>query len=94
MDKWRLALDEALIASGLDCTSDSEPPEKALARLISWEKAMVLDPKISSAAASLVARGKQQQKKPEERWICLRCKSTKKGYHSLGCPEFEMTRHD
>lgn len=61
---WRQAVDEALIASCLDCTSDGEEPMQALARLIQWERTIALDPAISSAAAVLVQRGRDEAAEP------------------------------
>lgn len=58
---WREAIDEALVVSCLDCTSDNEPPEAALARLVAWEINCALDPAISSEARALIERGKLEK---------------------------------
>lgn len=62
LNPWRDAIDEALIISCLDCTSDEEPAEKALARLISWEVQIALDPTVSSQAQALIDRGAAEER--------------------------------
>lgn len=47
---WRRAIDEALVVNCLDCTSDEESAEDALARLIKHEVTIATDPVFSSQA--------------------------------------------
>jgi len=54
---WRDAIDEALVVSCLDCTSDDEHPSQALRRLLEWHVAIALDPSVSLPAAELLHRG-------------------------------------
>lgn len=57
MDPWRLAVDTALVDSGLDCTTDSDDPATRVDELLKWTATVALDPAVSAAAQALVGRG-------------------------------------
>jgi len=55
---WRAAIDEALALSHLNPTSDTEPANVALNRLLAWHQAVALDPAVSAGAQALIERGR------------------------------------
>lgn len=58
-DMWRVAIDDALVNSGLDCLAPNEQPKDALQRLLDWHETMVLDPRISKQAVALQTSGQE-----------------------------------
>ena len=61
---WRQAVDEALIACALDCTSSHDDPKAALSKLIDWHVQVALDPAVSSAAQALIDADRAQRGEP------------------------------
>jgi hypothetical protein len=59
-NKWKEAIEEALIVSCLDLPSPTEMAEEALYRLLNWEVTIALDPAVSSEAQALIDRGRMQ----------------------------------
>ena len=59
-NKWRAAVDDALICHGLDCTTKDSDPVECVSRLIRVAVDMALDPAISERAAALAAQASQQ----------------------------------
>lgn len=57
---WAQAIDDALVAACLDCTTPESDPKKELARLLEWTVAIALDPTVSERAAALVKLGIDQ----------------------------------
>jgi hypothetical protein len=57
-DTWREAIDEAL--STVHLSVDGKTPREALAALIEWHNRIALDPRVSSEAAALMQRGRDE----------------------------------
>lgn len=53
--EWKRAVIDALVCSHIYRNEHESDPDKALADLIAWECSVALDPKVSAAAAALVA---------------------------------------
>ena len=56
-DKWREAIDQALIVACIGTAEPHDDPKERLAKLIDWETKIALDPAVSSEARALIARG-------------------------------------
>lgn len=52
-DKWRLAMDEEMIASHLGTAEPHHDPKTVLNKLLKWNIGVALDPKVSPAARAL-----------------------------------------
>lgn len=57
-DQWRIAVDEALMASALDCTTPDSDPKDCINKLLAWNQEVALDPQVSSEAQTLIDRGR------------------------------------
>lgn len=70
-DSWREAVDEALVINGLDCTSDAEPADRALRRLLAHEIAVATDPAINSPSPASAGEWRPISTAPKdaEIWI-------------------------
>lgn len=55
MDPWRLAVDNALVDHGLDCTSDDCNPDQRVRELLRVSNEIALDPRVSTRASDLLS---------------------------------------
>lgn len=60
-NSFRDAIDEALIVNCLDCIGPNETAQQALARLVSWEVQIALDPAVSPEAQALIDLGVEKE---------------------------------
>jgi hypothetical protein len=49
-EQWHIAVDEALVNAGLDCTMPESDPRACVKALIDWHVTLATDPRISDAA--------------------------------------------
>lgn len=68
-DVWKRTIDDALIASGLDCLQDRqytrEEARDITNRLLAWHQEVALDPAVSINAQALIDRGRASLIPPE-----------------------------
>lgn len=65
---WKVAIDDALVTAGLDCSALDEDPRAAIQRLLTWHETMVLDPSISERAQALIHQGRSNPAEPDMFW--------------------------
>lgn len=62
VNEWKEAVIEALIVDCIYRNDHENDPYGAIGELISWETKIALDPAVSSDAAALIERGRQERR--------------------------------
>ena len=86
---WQTAIEDAL-SNWCDAVADDETPKDALRHLIQIEMDAALDPKVSQAAADLVAKAKRDALEEAARWHDEQAKRWQNTYVKESLSDLDM----